>query len=159
MMGEFMGRRFGKLRIVAAVGLAAATLSSNVAAQTYVLRKIGPASQKGFDDIHISKAAIAGQEIRIWWATLLNPDCTAAGTMTTRVLEQPHHGQVRVSDEPFFPNYVQPNPRAVCDAQKSPGKQAFYTPATGFHGRDKLVIENATSEGRMRRIIADINVQ
>jgi hypothetical protein len=145
--------------IVAGTALATALLSSNGTAQTYLVRKVGTTALKGYDEVHISKAAIAGQKVRIWSATLLNPDCTAAGTMTTQVVDQPRHGQVTISDEQFYPNYVPPNPRASCDAQKSPGKQAFYTAEAGFHGHDKLAIKNATSEGRIRRIIVDIDVR
>ncbi|MCI4591014.1 hypothetical protein MOK15_13050 [Sphingobium sp. BYY-5] len=155
----FMMRPATCLHIIAGTILAATLLPSSGTAQTYLVRKVGSTSPKGYDDVHISKAAIAGQQVRIWWATLLNPDCTAAGTMTTQILDQPRHGQVRISDDLFYPNFVQPNPRASCDRQKSPGKQAFYTADAGFHGHDKLVINNATSEGRIRRIIVDIDVR
>lgn len=133
-------------------------LSSGGTAQTYLVRKV-PTTTKGYDEVHLSKAAIAGQKVRIWAATLLNPDCTSAGTMTTQIIDQPRHGQVTISDEQFYPNYVAPNPRAACDAQKSPGKQAFYTAEAGFHGHDKLAINNATSEGKIRRITFDIDVR
>ena len=144
---------------IASAVMAISLVASGVAAQTYVVRKVGPAPAKGYEDVHISKAAIAGQQVRVWWATLLNPDCTAAGTMTTRILEEPRHGAATLSDGSFYPNYTPPNPRAECDTRKSPGKQAFYTPEVTFHGHDKLVLENATSEGRMRRIVVDIDVR
>lgn len=145
--------------IIAGVVLAATLFSSGGSAQTYLVRKVGSMAPKGYDEVHISKAAIAGQQVRIWWATLLNPDCTAAGTMTTQILVQPRHGQVSISDDQFYPSYARPNPRASCDRQKSPGKQAFYTADANFQGHDKLVIKNATSEGNIRRIIVDIDVR
>jgi hypothetical protein len=144
---------------MASAMLALCVLAEGATAQTYMVRRVDPASAKGFDEVHISKAAVAGQQIRIWWATLLNADCTAAGTMTTQILSPPRHGQASVSDDAFYPNFVAPNPRASCDAQKAPGKQAFYTPDGDFHGHDKLVIQNATSEGRIRRITVDIDVR
>jgi hypothetical protein len=127
--------------------------------QTYLVQRVGPGSAKGYQDVHISKAAIAGQQVRVWWATALNPDCTAAATMTTDILDQPRHGRISLSDDPFYPNFTPPNPRAACDTIKSPGRQAFYTADAGFHGHDKLVLRNATSEGRMRRIVVDIDVE
>lgn len=129
------------------------------AAQTYVVHRVGGASAHGFDEVRLSKAALAGQQVRVWWAMMLNPDCSAAGTMTTRVVEPPRHGQVAISDDPFFPGFVEPNPRAACDAKKAPGKQAFYTAEPDFHGHDRLVLENATSEGRIRRIAIDVEVR
>ena len=134
-------------------------LPSASVAQTYLVQRMGATAAKGYDDVHISKAALAGQTIRVWWATLLNPDCSAAGTMTTQIVSTPHHGQANISDDPFFPNFMEPNPRAACDTHKVSGKQAFYTADAAFHGHDKVVIQNATSEGRMRRIIVDIAVQ
>jgi hypothetical protein len=151
-------RPVASLTAIASVFLTMMVVQSPGSTQTYVVRRVG-ATQKGYDDLHISKAAVPGQQVRIWIAMLLNPDCSEGGTMTTQVVEQPHHGQVSVSDEPFFPNYVEPNPRASCDAHKVPGKQAFYIAEAGFHGHDKVILKNATSEGRIRRIIVDIDVQ
>lgn len=143
----------------AALACALLALSSQSIAQTYVVQRIGPAPAKGYADIHISKSAIAGQQIRLWWATLLNPDCTMAGTMTTEIVSPPRHGQASISEGEIYPEYRQPNPRVACDARKVPGKQAFYTASADFHGHDKVVIQNATSEGRIRRVIVDIDVR
>lgn len=139
--------------------LSVVLVAGHAAAQTYTVRRIGPAATKGYEDVHISKAAIAGQQVRLWAATLLNADCTPAGTMTTRILAQPHHGRATISDDQFYPTYIAPNPRAACDARKAPGKQAFYTADPAFHGHDKLILQNATSEGWMRRIIIDIDIR
>jgi len=147
------------IRAALLTGLLAAMPATGTGAQTFVVHRVDPASARGYGDVRISKATVAGQQVRIWWATLLNADCTAAGTMTTEVTEQPRHGQVSLSDEPFYPNYQEPNPRTVCDRQKAPGKQAFYTAEAGFHGHDKVVLQNATSEGRVRRIVVDIEVR
>lgn len=143
----------------AAVLALAAVMPGALPAQTYAVRRIDTAPAKGYSDVHIAKAAVPGERIRLWWATLVNPDCTAAGTMTTEVLTPPQHGDAMLFDDPFYPNFLQPNPRAACDARKVPGKQLFYTAAAGFHGHDKMVFRNATSEGRIRRVIVDIDVR
>ena len=128
-------------------------------AQTYVTHVVRPQPAKGYGEVRLSKAVEPGQQVRVWWAMMLNPDCTAAGTMDARIVEAPRHGQASLSDEPFFPSFVEPNPRAACDAHRAPGKQAFYTADAAFHGHDKLVLQNATSEGRMRKIVVDIDVR
>lgn len=133
--------------------------SAPAMSQIYMVQRVGTAPAKGYGDIRISKSTIAGQPIRLWWATLLNPDCTAGGTMTTEIVSPPRHGQATISDDKFYPEFIQPNPRAACDVRKVPGKQAFYTATTGFRGHDKVIIRNATSEGRMRRIVVDIDVR
>lgn len=142
----------------AVLGLAV-LMPGAAAAQTYTVRRVDTAPAKGYGDMHIAKAAVSGERIRLWAATLVNPDCTAAGTMTTEILSPPRHGDAMLSDDPFYPSFLQPNPRAACDARKVPGKQLFYTAAAGFHGHDKIVFRNATSEGRVRRVIVDIDVR
>ena len=116
-------------------------------------------SEKGYEEVKLSKAALAGQEIRVWAAQMLEPDCTAHGTMTTEILEQPRHGATRLSDEPFYANFPPTNVRFICNQKKDPGESLFYTPAADFHGHDKLVMRNSTSEGRIRKITIDIDVR
>lgn len=148
------------MKMSAAVMLfSSSLLSASVDAQTYVVRRVDGVPAKGFVALHLSKAAMPGEKIRLWFATLTNPDCSPAGTMTTQVIDQPHHGSVDISYDKVYPNFVAPNPRVVCDKQKVDGVQAFYTPAADFHGHDKVVLQNATSEGRVRRVIVDVDVR
>ncbi|WP_156460851.1 hypothetical protein [Sphingomonas sp. Leaf339] len=133
--------------------------AGSVAAQTYVVHRVDRGQMKGYDTLDIAKAAVPGEKVRLWFATMTNPDCSSAGTMTTQVLTGARHGQVDISYDKVFPNFAFPNPRVACDRQKVDGVQAFYTAAADFHGRDKVVLQNATSEGRIRRIVIDINVR
>lgn len=137
----------------------ASLIGSAAAAQTYIVRSGGLRDPDAPHDVTVRKSALAGQEVRVWWAMLLNADCTAAGTMTTQIVQPPRHGDLRLSDDPFYPSFPVTNPRSGCDSKPAPGKQAFYTSANGFHGHDRMVIRNATSEGRMRRITIDVAVQ
>lgn len=129
----------------------AAALAGSAAAQTN--------PTQGFDEQHYSRAGLSGQQIRIWGAMMLDPDCTPHGSMTTQIVEPPRHGQAMVSDEPFYPSFLPPNPRAVCDTHKAPGKQVFYTSEPGFKGSDLVVVQNATSEGMIRKTSIDIEVR
>lgn len=128
-------------------------------AQTYVVQRLPSAPPKGFQAIKLSKEAMAGQKIRLWSAVLLNPDCTPSGTIMSRVIDSPQHGQLDIVDAPTFPNYLPPNPRVACDRTAVPGKQVFYTPAADFHGRDHMVFQNATSDGYVRRFTVDVRVE
>jgi hypothetical protein len=140
-------------RALAAV--AALAVAVPAAAQTYIVRRVAPHAGA---TVHLSGEVIAGQTIRAWWATLLSADCSPSGTMTTSVIEAPRRGQVAISDAPFPPDYVAPNPRVRCDRQPQPGKQAFYTAPAGFHGHDRFVLQNARSDGVIRRIVVDVKV-
>lgn len=147
------------MRFVFCALVASLLAETAVGAQTYVVRRVAPDSANGYGEVHVDKAAIAGQEVRVWWAMALNPDCTKGATMQTDIVQPPRHGSVRLSDDSFYPNFPAPNPRAACDTKPKPGKQAFYTPQSGFHGHDKIVLQNATSEGRIRKVSIDIDVR
>jgi hypothetical protein len=102
---------------------------------------------------------LAGKEIRVWSAQMIDPACKAAGEMDTQILQAPKHGEAKVSDEPFFGGFPPENPRYHCNSQKSPGRQVLYKSADGFHGHDKVVFQNSTSEGRIRKWVVDIDVR
>ena len=145
--------------LVFAVMLLGVSPAAGLAAADVTVRVLPPQPPKGFEQDHISKAALPGQEIRVWAAQSLEPDCTEHGSMQTDVLEAPKHGQARVSQDPFYSNFPENNVRFQCNTKKSPGKQVFYTSDPSFHGHDKLVFQNATSEGRVRKWIVDIDVR
>lgn len=144
---------------IAAVSIAFVMLPAIAGAQTYIVRRLNDGSMKGYNDIHVSRAAMPGEKIRVWFATLTNPDCTPAGTMTTQIVTAPRHGHADISTDKVFPNFIAPNPRVICDKQKVDGVQAFYTPDADFHGHDHIVLQNATSEGRVRRVLVDVDVR
>ncbi|WP_132740314.1 hypothetical protein [Sphingomonas sp. PP-F2F-A104-K0414] len=127
--------------------------------QTYLVRRLNEGSSKGYSDIYASRAAISGEKIRIWFATLTNPDCSSAGTVTAQIVTPPHHGHADISTEKVYPNFIAPNPRVICDTHKVDGVQAFYTSDAGYHGHDKIVLQSATSEGRVRRVLIDVDVR
>lgn len=143
-------------RVLYLLAACSATLAS---AQTYEVRRLPSGTPAGYGDIHIEKAALPRARIRLWAATMVNPDCSPAGTISVDVLKPPQHGTLDLSDDAYFPNYVAPNPRADCDRQKVPGKQAFYTAANGYSGHDQAVLRVATSEGRIRKVTIDIDVR
>ncbi|MEH3046215.1 hypothetical protein [Sphingomonas adhaesiva] len=140
--------------------LLSAALTTAATAQTYVVHQVSPTQQpKGEQTIHITKVSIDGQKIRLWSATMINPDCTPSGTIASQLIDTPRHGHADIVDAPFYPNFTPPNPRVACDRQQVPGKVVFYTPDPGFHGHDHLTFQNANSDGFVRRIAADIDVQ
>lgn len=141
------------------IGLALLGALPAAASTDVTVRLQTPQSQKGFEQDRISKAALPGQEIRVWAAQALEPDCTEHGAMQTEMIEGPKHGQARISQDPFYGNFPDNNVRFQCNAKKSPGRQLFYTSDPNFHGHDKLVFQNATSEGRIRKWVVDIDVR
>jgi hypothetical protein len=130
-----------------------------IASADITVRVLPPKPPQGFAQEHISKAALAGQEIRVWYAQMLDPDCNAGGSMQTEILEPPKHGQARIAEESFFGSFPPNNVRYRCNTQKAPGRELFYASQAGFHGRDKVVFQNSTSDGRIRKWVVDIDVR
>lgn len=141
------------------LGWAALASVPALALADVTVRVLPPEPPKGFETEHISKAALPGKEIRLWFAQNLDPDCSAHGEMQTDILEGPKHGQARVSSDGFFGNFPPANVRYHCNTVKSPGKQVFYASADDFHGHDKVVFQNSTVDGRIRKWVVDINVR
>jgi hypothetical protein len=141
------------------IGLFGLAIIPTLASADITVRVLPPEPPKGFDTEHITKAALPGEEIRIWGAQMLEPDCSAHGTMQTEIMEPPKHGQARISDDPFFGGFPTNNARYHCNTVKSPGKQVFYVSEAGFHGHDKVVFQNSTSEGRVRKWVVNIDVR
>ena len=51
------------------------------------------------------------------------------------------------------------NSRVACNNRKVPGHEAFYAANPGFTGRDRVVLEGSSPEGRVREITVDIEVR
>jgi hypothetical protein len=119
----------------------------------------GRADTTGYDEIHVSKAALSGQQIRIWHAAELNPDCTEVPGLIAQVVQPPAHGTATLSKDQIFPYFPPGNPRSVCNTRKTPGFEAFYTSADGYRGTDIVVLQVATTEGRVRKVTVDIDVK
>jgi hypothetical protein len=150
--------RFG---VVVLAGLA--TIAMGFAAQAQERRfevVVRPtASNKGFEKVKVSKAAIGSTQIVLYRNTAINPDCTAMEGVTLSVLRPPEHGKAMVSDEPLYLAFPPNNPRSACNDRKVPGHQAFYQADAGFTGHDKLVLQGSSPEGRVREITVDILVR
>lgn len=149
-----------KRTLIAAVAVLATGGTALAESRSYVVTVEPQRQAHGFEKLRVSKAALAGQEVVVWANAAIDPDCTehAPGTTLT-ILRPPEHGMVRVSDEPFYLAYPPANPRSACNKQKIPGHQAFYVAAAGYSGRDRLVLEGASPEGRVREITVDIDVR
>jgi hypothetical protein len=141
------------------LGLTALAALPALALADVTVRVLPPEPPKGFEKNHISKAALPGQEIRLWYAQILDPDCNVGGTMQTEILQAPKHGQARISEDAFFGSFPPSNIRFHCNAKKAPGREVFYISDAGFHGHDQVVFQNSTSEGRIRKWIVDIDVR
>lgn len=140
--------------------IAAASVAAPAQAAQYQVTVTPQSLPRGFETLKVSKAAIGSAPIRLWANTAIEPDCTAhVPGATLAIVEPPAHGQATVSDEPFYAGFPPANPRSVCNSRRVPGHQAFYTAASGYVGRDHLVLQGASPDGQVRRIEVNIDVR
>jgi hypothetical protein len=148
---------WGIVAVAAAVALGGSACAQSA---SYLVRIEPVQKAQGFEKIRLSKAAVGSAEIRLWANVGLDPDCTAHEPgPTLTVLRPPEHGTARISDAPFYAAFPPNNPRAACDRQKVPGHQAFYAADAGYVGRDRVVLQGSSPEGRVREITVDIDVR
>lgn len=99
----------------------------------------------------IFKVAATGKPMVLNRAWNLNPDCSADGVVTTKLLVPPQHGRVSIGPARFFPTYPPSHPRSHCNQRRASGSQATYVSQRGYKGRDHAVIEVIFPSGRYMR--------
>jgi hypothetical protein len=99
----------------------------------------------------IYKVAAAGKPMTLNRAWNLNPDCSADGVVTMKLLVPPQHGRVSIAPARFFPTYPPSHPRSHCNQRRVSGSQATYVARRGYTGRDHAVIEVIFPSGRYAR--------
>ena len=108
---------------------------------------------------YLSRAAPSGKPIKLGFASTTNPDCTAVGETTVRVVQGPRHGRVDILKTRDFPTFSQTNIRSVCNTRRVPGTLARYVSHRGFVGYDYLTLEVISANGVARRSSFAINVR
>jgi hypothetical protein len=142
-------------------GAAALAIGAAALAQPQIVVSMRPAdAADGFAKIKVRKAALGASPILVWGNGQIDPDCREhqpGATLT--VLHPPEHGAIKVVHEDDYLAYPPANPRAVCNQRRVPVNHAYYAANAGYTGRDKLVLQGSSSEGRVREITVDIEVR
>lgn len=142
-------------------GLAALLLCAAAAAQErhydVTVRSASDRSD-AIQKVRVSKAVIGSAQIVIWGGAAIDPDCSPHPGSTLAVVEPPAHGAVKVVEEGIYVAFPPANPRSACNNRKVPGRKVYYTANNGYSGRDKVVLQGASDDGRVRNVTIDINV-
>jgi len=148
-------------RVSLACGLAVLAFCGTAAAQerqyTVTVRPAVHASN-GIQKISVSRAAVGSSQIVIWGGAAIDPDCSPHPGSTLAVVTQPAHGEVKVVEEPIYVAFPPGNPRSACNSKKVPGRHVYYTASPGYSGHDRVVLEGASEDGRVRRVTVNVNV-
>jgi len=79
--------------------------------------------------------------------TSLNPDCSTAGDIESRLIELPANGVVELEDGYGYPNYAITNRRYECNKGMVMGVRVYYTSKDGYLGKDSFVTQFFTPTG------------
>jgi hypothetical protein len=140
-----------------ALGPSASTPSpAPVAAATPVVTRSGPApaapeapSAVSVPAVHSESSAprtkertvASGERQRIDYYVYLNPDCTAVGYDTVRIIKPPTHGELTTELGVGYTNYSKENQRYQCNLRQSPMINVYYKSTFGYLGADSTLIE------------------
>jgi hypothetical protein len=98
----------------------------------------GPAAETR--TYEFTKVAAAGQKLRVEFLYAIQPDCSSAGKIAVRVLEQPQHGTLTIEEGQGFTFFPKDNPRFACNTVKSDGTLVFYQPNQDYLGSDSVTL-------------------
>lgn len=96
----------------------------------------------------VSRAAAAGQQVRVGFLTNINPDCSSTPFAMVRIVEEPKHGKATLKDDTGFTNFAKDNPRFECNKQRSDGTALLYRGDEGYTGADSVTVETVYVDGR-----------
>ncbi len=97
--------------------------------------------------VELTRAAAAGQEIRVGFLARINPDCASHPITNVRIVEGPEHGEATVKDDTGFTNFGKDNPRFACNTQRSDGIAVLYRGQDGYAGKDYVTVEIVYADG------------
>jgi hypothetical protein len=113
----------------------------------------------GAAQLDLQRTVAAGQTLQLSFVAWLNPDCSAAGPATVRLIEEPKHGKVTIAEDKGFASFPQGNARSECSKTKSDGVRISYQPEPGFAGKDSATIESISPSGILSRRNYTIDVR
>jgi hypothetical protein len=83
----------------------------------------------------------SGGRQRIDFLPSLNPDCTAAGYVTVRIITPPAHDELTTERGVDYTNYPKENQRYQCSLRRSLLINVYYKSTPGYFGADSALIE------------------
>lgn len=91
--------------------------------------------------------AASGMKVKITFAYSVNPDCSSEPGVTPRLVQAPENGTLTFTPTKDFPNFVEPNPRTICNAKRVDGILVEYRSRDGYVGEDTFVYDMFFPQG------------
>ena len=105
------------------------------------------------------KIALSGERVLIGSSYHVNPDCSSAGEIKTRLLEQPKNGVVEMVTEKGFTGYAKDDQKYKCNEKQSDLRAYYYKSREDFKGKDRFVVEVFYPRASYRKQIFHIDVR
>ena len=80
---------------------------------------------------------LEGKSVRVGAAWHINPDCTVLAVPDVKVLQPPAHGKLSIEKAATFPK-SKGETYLKCNNRKVTGRITYYTPNSGFIGKDRM---------------------
>jgi hypothetical protein len=106
-----------------------------------------------------TKYAVSGRPLKLSFFASTNPDCSTVGRPAIRLIRQPEHGRVTVTQTADFPNFSASNIRSECNRRRVAGAAIYYVSQRGFVGTDYVQAEIIFASGNVRQASYTINVR
>jgi hypothetical protein len=110
-----------------------------------------PAAPTTVETQEVKRSAVLDQPLQVDAIFSLNPDCTPIGEINIRTIEEPKHGKLTISKGSVFTNFLQDNPRQVCNRRRSEAMLVRYLPESGYLGSDSITVDIIYPEGYSRK--------
>jgi hypothetical protein len=119
---------------------------------------VGEAAAQVLPPANLTPVVLGEQKTEVWRTFNLNPDCTAAGVITPKVIKE-GKGQIEFEENLGFSTYPKHWQQNGCNARPTDGLSVFYTSPTGFKGTDSFEIEIVNGRGQSRKASFRVKVK
>lgn len=106
-----------------------------------------------------SVTVASGGEVRLGFVTALNPDCTEIPGTIVKLITAPAHGRFRQERSTGFSDFTRNNPRAACNARRTPGLQLRYAADPNYRGSDSFSYDRYTTDGKVLHHTVTVEVR
>src|SRR6266446_682064 len=120
---------------------------------------VWPVAAQEISTAPANKIALSGERVRIGFSYHVNPDCSSAGEIKSRLLEQPKNGVVEMVTEKGFTAYAKDDQKYKCNEKQSDLHAYYYKSREDFKGKDRVVVEVFYPNGAYRKRIFIIDVR
>jgi hypothetical protein len=120
---------------------------------------LGHARARELPTLPVSAIVASGERTRVGITFHLNPDCSSAGKIIARVIEDPNKGFVEVVTEKGFTEYAKDTQAYKCNERESEITAFYYRSMDGFKGKDRFTVELFYPNGNYRKRVFNVEVR